>query len=345
MEFTAEMLAAVLGGDIVGNPMATVSTFAKIEEGHEGALSFLSNPKYEHYIYQSESSVIIVNKSFEPQEAVKATMIKVPDAYNSFAKLLEMYAANKPVKTGISPRSEISDSAVIGKDCYIGAFTVIENGVRIGNNVKIYPNTYIGDGVVIGDNTTIFAGVKIYEYCNIGSNIIIHAGTVIGADGFGFAPQEDGTYSKIPQIGNVVIEDNVEIGANVCIDRATMGSTRISKGTKLDNLIQVAHNVVIGSNCVVAAQVGIAGTSKIGNNCMFGGQVGIVGHVTVGDNVQIASKSGVTRSVNDGEIWLGYPAMLASKYHRCNAVFRNLPELSKTVSSLEKQVKQLTKEE
>lgn len=344
MEFTAEMIAAFLGGEIVGNPGATVSTFAKIEEGHQGALSFLSNPKYEHYIYDTDSSAVIVNKSFEPKGAVKATMIKVDDAYSSFAKLLELYAEHKADKRGISPKSDISESAVMGADCYVGAFTVIENGVRVGNNVKIYPNAYIGDNVTIGNNVIIFAGVKIYEGCCVGSNVIIHAGAVIGADGFGFAPKEDGTYSKIPQIGNVVIEDNVEIGANTCVDRATMGSTKICQGTKLDNLIQIGHNAVIGENTVFAAQVGVAGTSRVGNNCMFGGQVGVVGHVSVGNNVQVGSQSGITRSVPDNETWFGYPALPVSKYHRANAVFRNLPELSKMIYALDKQVKEMTTE-
>lgn len=342
MEFSAEMIAAYLGGEIVGNAQATVSTFAKIEEGHPGALSFLANPKYEHYIYETQSSIVIVGKDFKPQHDVKATMIKVEDAYGSFAKLLELYAAHKPRRTGISEKADISPEAKVGNSCYIGAFAVIEAGAKIGDNVCIYPNTYVGEGVTIGDNTTLYAGVKVYEGCRIGRNVIVHAGAVIGADGFGFAPQEDGSYSKIPQIGNVVIEDNVEIGANTCIDRATMGSTIIHRGVKLDNLIQIGHNVVIGENTVCASQVGVAGTSKVGRHCMLGGQVGIAGHLTIGDNAQIGSKAGISNNVPADSVYFGYPALPISRYHRANAVFRNLPELSKTVYRLEKQMAELT---
>lgn len=344
MEFTAATIAAYIGGEIEGEPTAAVSTFAKIEEGQPGALSFLSNPKYEHYIYDTLSTIVIVGKSFEPQGEIRATLIKVDDPYASFAKLLEMYASSKPRKKGVSEKAEIAPSATIGRDCYIGAFTVIEAGVRIGDGAVIYPNSYIGDGVVIGSGSTLYAGVKIYEGCQIGSNVIIHAGAVIGADGFGFAPDEKGEYSKIPQIGNVVIEDNVEIGANTCIDRATMGATVVHNGVKLDNLIQVGHNAVIGEHTVCASQVGIAGTSKIGRHCMLGGQVGIAGHLTVGDNVQLGSKSGISNNVPEGAIYLGYPALPISKYHRANAVFRNLPELSKTVYRMEKQLEELTAE-
>lgn len=344
MEFTAEMIAAFLGGEIEGNNEAKVNTFAKIEEGRPGALSFLSNPKYEHYIYNTLSSIIIVNKSFEPKEPVAATMIKVQDAYAAFAKLLELYSANKPRKTGISEKAEISPEAIIGDNSYVGSFTVIEQGVKIGDNASVYPNVYIGDGVRIGDNVTIYAGAKIYEGCVIGSNVIIHAGAVIGADGFGFAPDGKGEYNKIPQIGNVVIEDNVEVGANTCIDRATMGSTLIKKGVKLDNLIQVGHNAVIGENTVAAALVGIAGTSKVGKNCMLGGQVGIAGHLTVGDRAQVGSKAGVSNNIPEDGVYFGYPAMPVSKYHRSHAVFRHLPDLSKAVDKLEKEVKKLLEE-
>lgn len=345
MEFTAEMLASHLGGEVVGDANAKVLTFAKIEEGHAGALSFLSNPKYEQYVYDTLSSIVIVNKSFQPSGAVKATLVKVDDAYGSFAKLLELYVSTKPRKTGISERADIDSAATFGKDCYVGAFAVIEAGTRIGDNVRIYPHSYIGDGVVIGNNVTINAGVKIYEGCFIGNNVIIHAGAVIGADGFGFAPDENGEYNKIPQIGNVVIEDNVEIGANTCIDRATMGSTIIHRGAKLDNLIQIGHNVVVGENTVCAAQVGIAGTSKVGKNCMFGGQAGVAGHLNVGDNVQLGSKTGVTRNIPSGETYLGYPALPISRFHRSHAIFRNLPELSKLVYQLEKQVNALVEKE
>lgn len=338
------MIAGFLGGDIAGDKNATVSEFAKIEEGRPGALSFLSNPKYEPYIYSTGSSIVVVNKSFEPKEPVAATLIKVDDAYGAFAKLLELYAANKPRKKGISGKADISPGASLGKDCYVGSFAVIEHGAKIGDNVSIYPNSYIGDGARIGDNTVIYAGVKVYEGCVIGRNVTVHAGAVIGADGFGFAPDDKGEYHKIPQIGNVVVEDDVEIGANTCIDRATMGSTFIRKGAKLDNLIQVGHNAVIGENTVAAAQVGIAGTSKVGRNCMFGGQVGISGHLTIGDRVQIGSKSGVPNNIPDDSVYLGHPAMPAGKFHRSHAVFRNLPDLSKTVYRLEKEMKELREE-
>lgn len=343
MEFTAEMIASYLGGTVVGDPQTTVSTFAKIEEGHAGALSFLANPKYEHYIYDTQSSIVIVNASFEPQHPVKATLIKVEDAYGSFAKLLELYAAHKPRKTGISQRAEISPDARLGQNCYVGAFAVIEAGAVIGDNVCIYPHTYVGDGVQIGDNTTLYAGVKVYEGCRIGANVIIHAGAVIGADGFGFAPNEAGEYSKIPQIGNVVIEDNVEIGANTCVDRATMGSTRIHRGVKLDNLIQIGHNVQIGENTVSSAQTGIAGTSRVGRNCFLAGQVGIADHVTIGDRVKVGSKSGIDKNVGDDEIRFGYPALPGMQYHRSSAIFKNLPELARRVAELEKQINELKK--
>lgn len=345
MEFTAEMIAGFLGGEIVGNKNAKVTAIAKIEEGVPGSLSFLSNIKYEQYIYTTGSSIVIVNRNFEPREAVKATMIKVDDAYGCFAKLLELYAASKPRKTGISPQAAIDPSAALGKDCYAGEFAVIGSGVRIGDDCRIYPQVWIGDNVKIGNNVTLFPGVKIYEECEIGNNVTIHAGSVIGADGFGFAPNNEGGYDKIPQIGNVVIEDNVEIGANTCVDRATMGSTRIHKGVKLDNLIQVAHNASVGENTVCAAQVGIAGSSKLGANCMLGGQVGIAGHLTIGDRVRMGSKTGISNNVGDDQIYMGYPGLPTSKFHRSNAVFRNLPELSADVFTLKKQVKQILDEQ
>ncbi len=338
MEFTAEMIAGFLGGKIEGDRNAKVSAFAKIEEGHAGALSFLSNPKYEHYIYGTESSIVIVGDDFEPKEPVGATLVKVPDAYGAFAKLLELYAANKPQKSGLSPRADIADSVTMGANCYVGAFAVIEGGTTMGDNVKIYPQVYIGDGVKIGDNTIIYSGVRIYEGCVIGSNVIIHAGAVIGADGFGFAPDSEGNFNKIPQIGNVVIEDGVEIGANTCVDRATMGSTIIRKGVKLDNLIQVGHNAVIGENTVAAAQVGIAGTSKVGKNCMFGGQVGISGHITIADGVQLGSQSGVPNDIKEPGAYLGSPPLPGLQFHRAQASLRKLPELSRTVAKLEKQL-------
>lgn len=344
MEFSAEMIAGFLGGEIVGNKDAKVWTISKIEEGVNGSLSFLSNPKYEPYIYDTQASIVIVNKSFEPAKEITTTLIKVEDSYACFAKLLELYAANKPRKQGISAKASIAGSVIMGEDCYVGDFTVIESNVKIGSNCQIYPQVYVGDNVKIGDNVMIFPGVKIYEECVIGNNVILQAGAVIGADGFGFAPNENGEFSKIPQLGNVIIEDGVEIGANTCVDRATMGSTRIKKGVKLDNLIQVGHNAVIGDNTVCAAQVGIAGSTKVGANCMMGGQVGIAGHLTIGDRVQLGSKSGVSNSIATGEVYMGSPALPVSKFHRAHAVFRNLPDLSMSVSRLEKSFKKMSEE-
>lgn len=341
MEFTAEMIAGFLGGEIVGDKNVTVSTMAKIEEGAPGALSFLSNPKYEPHLYTTDSSIVIVNKSLEPRMPVKATMIRVDDAYGSFAKLLELYVANKPQKKGISPQAVIRDSAKLGKDCYVGEFTVIEEGALLGDNCKIYPQVYIGDRVKIGNNVTLYSGVKIYEECVIGNDVTIHSGSVIGADGFGWAPLADGTFEKIPQIGIVILEDGVDVGANTCIDRATMGATLVKKGVKLDNLIQIAHNVVIGENTVMAAMTGVAGSSKVGANCMFAGQVGIVGHITIGDRVTLGSKAGASNNIADGETCLGFPALPVRKYHRINAVFRNLVALDADVFAMKKQMAKL----
>lgn len=342
MQFTAETIAEFLGGRVDGDPQAVVSTFAKIEEGCAGALSFLANPKYEHYIYDTLSSIVVVSESFTPSQPVKATLIRVADAYASFASLLELYAASKPRRVGISEKASIDSSAQMGGECYVGDFAVIDRGAKIGNGVQIFPHAYIGEGVEIGDGVTVNSGVKIYEGCKIGNNVILHAGCVIGADGFGFAPNEKGEYTKIPQIGNVVIEDDVEVGANTCIDRATMGSTRICRGVKLDNLIQIGHNVVVGSNTVAASQVGIAGSSKVGEHCMIGGQVGIAGHINIGDRVQIGSKSGISNNVPDGVTMMGYPAMQGMSFHRSNAVYRNLPDLQKRIIALEKKVKEQT---
>ena len=338
MEFTAEMIASFLSGEIVGDKDIKVWTIAKIEEGTPGSLSFLSNPKYEQYVYDTDASIVIINKSFEPTAPIKATLIKVDDAYACFAKLLELYAANKPQKKGISYKASISESAVLGEECYVGEFAVIGENVKIGNNCKIYPQVYIDDNTTLGDNTTIHAGAKIYDGTSIGNNVIIHSGAVIGADGFGFAPNEEGVFSKIPQIGNVVIEDDVEIGANTCVDRATMGSTIIKKGVKLDNQIQIGHNVVIGENTVCAAQVGISGSTKVGKNCMMGGQVGVAGHLNIGDRVQLGSKAGISNSIPEGEVHMGYPSLPKGKFSRSNAVYRNLPSLSAEVSRLKKEL-------
>lgn len=344
MQFTAEMIAGFLGGEVVGDPQATVTMLAKIEEGKPGALAFLSNPKYEHYLYDTKASIVIVNQSFVPSAPIAATLVKVEDAYGCFAKLLELYIANKPKKQGVSELAVIDPTATLGEGVYVGEFAVISPGAVIGKDVKIYPHVYIGDRVRVGDEVTLFPGVKIYEECVLGNNITLHAGVVIGADGFGFAPNESGAYDKIPQIGNVVIEDDVEIGANSCVDRATMGSTVIHRGVKLDNLVQIGHNASVGSNTVAAAQLGLAGSSKIGQNCMLGGQVGIAGHLTIGDNVKIASKTGISNDVAEGDVQMGFPSMSGIKYHRCNAVFRNLPELSRTVSRLEKELVRLREE-
>ncbi len=336
MEFTAETIAEFLGGTVDGNPQAAVGTFAKIEEGTPGALSFLANPKYEHYIYDTLSTIVVVSDRFTAAQPVAATLIRVADPYASFARLLELYAASFPRREGISDKASIDSSAQIGQRCYAGDFAVIDRGARIGSGVQIFPHAYIGENVEIGDNVTINSGVKIYSGCKIGNNVILHAGCVIGADGFGFAPDGKGGYSKIPQIGNVIIEDDVEVGANTCIDRATMGSTRICRGVKLDNLIQIGHNVVVGENTVAASQVGVAGSTKIGSRCMLGGQVGVAGHIAIGDNVQIGSKSGISNNVPDGVTMMGYPAMPGMSFHRSNAVYRNLPELARRVAALEK---------
>lgn len=341
MQFTAEMIAALLSGEIVGDKNATVSTVSSIDGGKAGSLAYLTNPKYEQYIYTTEASIVLVDKSFEPKEAVKATLIKVENVGECVLNLLEMYNAARPRKQGISKLASVSEKATIGEGCYIGDFTVVEAGANIGNNVQIYPQCYIGDNVTIGDGTKLYAGVKIYEGCVIGKNCILHAGAVIGADGFGFAPKADGTFAKIPQLGNVIIEDNVEIGANTCVDRAKTDSTIVHSGVKLDNLIQLGHNVEVGANTVMSAQVGIAGTTKVGSNCFIAGQVGIADHVVVGDRVKIGSKSGIDKSVGDDEIRFGYPALPGMQYHRSFAVFRQLPDMAQKLREIEKRVNKL----
>lgn len=327
MKITAEQIASVLGGEVVGNPQEEVSTLAKIEEGAKGAISFLANPKYVHYIYTTKASVVIVNKTFEPEHEVEATLIKVDDAYKAFSKLLEYYNQVKLMKSGIEQPSVISEGATYGTDLYLGSFCYVGKNTKIGDNVKIYPNTFVGDNVVIGDNTVLFAGVRVYSESVIGAGCTLHAGTIIGSDGFGFAPNGDGTYSKVPQIGNVIIEDNVEIGAATTIDRATLGSTVIRKGVKLDNQIQIAHNVEIGENTVIASQTGVAGSTKIGKNCMIGGQVGIVGHLTIGDNVKIQAQSGVTKNLESNIAVQGSPAIGHTDFLKSYSHFRNLPKI------------------
>ncbi|RSC93009.1 UDP-3-O-(3-hydroxymyristoyl)glucosamine N-acyltransferase [Tenacibaculum singaporense] len=338
MKFTAKQIADILEGEIEGNPEAEVSTLSKIEEGKEGSLTFLSNPKYNSYIYTTKASVAIVNKSFVPEKEIETTLIKVEDAYKSFSKLLEFYNEVKNNKRGRENPHFITESATIGDNEYIGAYAYVGENVVLGNNVKIYPNSYIGDNVTIGDNTVVFAGVKIYSETIIGNNCKIHSGTVIGADGFGFAPDENGEYKAIPQIGNVIIEDNVDVGSNSTIDRATLGSTIIRKGVKLDNQIQIAHNVEIGKNTVIASQTGIAGSTKIGENCMIGGQVGIVGHITIGNNVKIQAQSGIGKSLKDEEVVQGSPAFGYSDYSKSYVHFKNLPKLASTVHKIEKEL-------
>ncbi len=301
MKFTAQQIAGILDGDVVGNPNAEVSKLSKIEEGFEGSLTFLANPKYTPHIYSTKASITIVNKTFVPENALNTTLIKVDDAYLAFSKILEYYNSIKLSKVGIEQPSYISESANYGDAVYIGAFSYISDHVKIGNHVKIFPNTYIGENVVIGDNTIIFSGAKIYSETIIGHTCVINSGVIIGSDGFGFAPNENGGYNKIPQTGNVIIEDYVDIGAVTTIDRATMGSTIIREGAKLDNHIQIAHNVEVGKNTVIAAQSGVAGSTKIGSNCQIGGQVGIAGHVTIGNNVKIQAQSGIARNVKDND--------------------------------------------
>lgn len=338
MKFTAEQIADILEGEIVGDSNAEVSKLSKIEEGTEGSLTFLSNPKYNSYIYTTNASIAIVNKNFELESEITTTLIKVDDAYASFSKLLEFYNEVKNNKQGRENPHFIADSASVGENEYIGAFAYIGENVVLGENVKIYPNSYIGDNTKIGDNTTIFAGVKIYSETIIGSNCKIHSGSVIGSDGFGFAPTENGEYTTIPQIGNVIIEDNVDIGANSTIDRATLGSTIIRKGVKLDNQIQVAHNVEIGKNTVIASQTGIAGSTKVGESCMIGGQVGIVGHITIGNNVRIQAQSGIGKSIKDNDVVQGTPAFGYSDYSKSYVNFKNLPKLASTVYKIEKEL-------
>ncbi len=336
MKFTAGQIAGILDGEVFGNPDAEVYKLAKIEEGTEGSLTFLANTKYSNYLYSTNATIVIVNKSYELEKEVKATLIKVDDAYSSFSKLLEYYNQIKLMKSGIEQPSVISDGVTYGDDLYLGSFCYIGKNVRIGNNVKIYPNSFIGDNVTIGDNCVFFAGVRVYSESEIGNHVTIHSGTIIGSDGFGFAPQEDGSYSKIPQIGNVVIEDHVEIGSCSTVDRATLGTTYIRRGAKLDNQIQVAHNVEIGENTVIAAQTGIAGSTKIGKNCLIGGQVGIAGHITIGDRVKIQAQSGIGKSLKDGEVVQGSPAFNYGDFAKSFVHFRNLPKIVNEIEELKK---------
>lgn len=340
VSFTAQQIATVLNGTIEGDPSVAVNNFSKIEEGKPGTLTFLANPKYTHYIYNTEASIVLVNNDFIAERPIKATLIRCFNAYAALAVLLDMLEKSKPKKTGVEPMSFISENASIGNDVYIGAFAYIGDNCQISDNAKIYPQSYIGDGVTIGENTIIYPGVKIYSGCKIGSNCIIHSGAVIGADGFGFAP-ENGVYKKIPQMGIVIIEDDVEIGANTTIDRAVMDATIIRKGVKLDNLIQVAHNVEIGENTVMAAQVGISGSTKVGKQCMFGGQVGLGGHITVGDGANIGAQSGIISNVKENAKILGAPAIPVKDFFRSSVVFPKLPEMYKQMAQMQKEIENL----
>ena len=340
MEFSAQQIASVINGTIEGNAEVKVNYVSKIEEGKPGTISFLANPKYTQYIYNTLASIVIVNNDFKPEKEISATLIRVEDAYLAFAKLLDYYNRIKQDKQGVSKQAYISESASIGENCYIGPFVYIGENVTIGNGTKIYPNTHIGDNSSVGDNTTIYSGVNIYSEIKIGNECIIHAGVVIGSDGFGFAPQTESDYTKVAQIGNVILEDRVEIGANTTIDRAILGSTIIRKGVKLDNLIQIAHNVEIGEHTVISAQTGVSGSTKIGKFCMIGGQVGIINHITIADEVKIAAQSGIGKSiVNKGEIVQGSPAFDISKYRRAYIHFRNLENIKSKVDELDKKLK------
>jgi len=339
MDFKATDIASFLNGEIVGDGDVKVSDVSKIEEGREGALAFLANPKYEHYVYETKASIVLVNKTFVPRKEVSATLIKVDDAYEAFASLLELYnQARQNLKVGIEQPCFIDETATVGENNYIGAFAYISKNAKIGNNVKIYPQVHIGDNVRIGDDCILFAGVKIYADTVIGNRCIVHSGAVIGSDGFGFAPTEKGTFKKIPQIGNAVLEDDVEIGANATVDCGTMGSTIIRKGTKIDNLVQIAHNCDIGENNAFAAQVGISGSTKVGNNCMFGGQVGLAGHLSIGNNVTLGAQSGVAQNVRDNKTLLGSPAMDIKVAMKALVLLRRLPEIRNEVLRLKKEL-------
>lgn len=335
----------MLDGKLEGNPEVKVSNIAKIEEAGDGMLSFIANPKYEEFIYSTQASILIVNENLVTERPVKPTLIRVKDAYSSFALLLEKYKQMVGNKTGVQQPSYIPASVKMGANVFVGAFAYLGENVVLGNNVKIYPGVYLGDNVIVNDDSVIYPGVKVYDNCVLGRRVMLHAGCVVGGDGFGFAPQPDGSYKKVPQIGNVVIHDDVEIGANTTIDRATMGSTVIRQGVKLDNLIQVAHNVDIGTNTVIAAQTGVSGSTKIGQNCVIGGQVGMVGHIHIADNTKINAQSGLSKSITDPNTsWNGSPAFDYKSSLKSQAIFRNLPDLEKRVKELEDMVKQLLSE-
>ena len=343
MNFTAALIAEFLKGSVEGNPEATVSDISKIEEGKPGTLSFLANPKYEKFIYDTQSSIIIVNADFQPQKKISATLVRVKNAYESFAALLRLYDQSKPKKSGVSKMAVISDTASLGKELYVGEFTVVSENVSIGDGVQLYPQVYVGDHVKIGEGTILHPGVKVYEGCEIGAHCVIHAGAIIGGDGFGFAPNQDNNYEKIPQVGKVIIEDHVEIGANTTVARATMGATILRKGVKLDNLVMIAHNVEIDQNTVIAAQSGISGSTRVGKNCMFGGQVGLIGHINIASGVKIAAQSGITKDIKEeGIVIQGSPAFEFGPYQRSYLLFRNLPKIREQINELERKVAGLT---
>ena len=340
MEFTAEQIAQLIGGAIEGDAQAKINSFSKIEGGKPGAISFLSNPKYINYIYETQSSVVLVDESLKLDKPVKTTLIRVKNAYDAVAKLMQMYVAMKPKKKGIDSLAYIAPTAKIGKDCYIGPFVAIGPNVVIGDGCVLHPHVTVGENATVGENTEIYSNAVIYHDCKVGNNCIIHAGAVIGADGFGFAPTENG-YEKIPQLGIVQVEDNVEIGANTCIDRSTMGCTYVRKGVKLDNLVQIAHNTDIGANTVMSSQVGVAGSTKVGEWCMFGGQVGIAGHITRGNQVRLGAQSGVPGSLKDGENLIGTPPLPLTNYFRSHAVTKRLPEIYRQINEMQKTIDDL----
>lgn len=343
MNFTAAIIADFLKGTVDGNPEAGVNDVSRIEEGKPGTLSFLANPKYEKYIYETQSTIVIVNEDFKPSEEISATLVRVKNAYESFAALLQLYEQNKPKRSGISKMASVAESASLGNNLYIGDFTVVSEGARIGDGVHLYPQVYIGDNVTIGKGTIIHPGAKVYEKSEIGAHCVIHAGAIIGGDGFGFAPNQENNYQKVPQVGKVIIEDHVEVGANTTIDRATIGATILRKGVKLDNLIMIAHNVEVGENTVMAAQAGVSGSTKIGKNCMFGGQVGLIGHITIANGVKIAAQSGIGKNITEeGAVVQGSPAFDYGPYQRSYVLFKNLPKLRNQILELERKVSDLT---
>ena len=340
MEFTAKQIAAYVGGEIVGDENATVCTFAKIEEGVKGALSFLANPKYAPYIYETQSSIVLVNNDFVPEKPIQATLIKTANAYESLAKLMTLYESVKPKKKGISTMASVAASATIGENVYIGPFVYVGENAIIGDNTIIEANVSVGDNATVGSDCILYNNVTIYHDCKVGNRCILHAGSVVGADGFGFAPGADG-YEKIPQIGITILEDDVEIGANTCIDRATMGATIIKCGVKLDNMVQIGHNVVVDEHTVMAAQCGVAGSTKVGSWCMVGGQAGISGHIKIGNQVKIGGHSGVNNNTNDGKVIMGYPAFDHSQFARATVIFKKLPEMYREMDTLRKEIESL----